>query len=321
MESINWVNCMGMNIGLIDVDGHNFPNLVLMKLSAWHKWKGDTISWYSGIEHYDRVYMSKVFAFSPDEGRVIQADEIVKGGSGYRLFDQWLPDEVEHMCPDYSLYPKHKEAYGFLTRGCVNKCSFCIVPRKEGAIRGHSDITEFLGGRKSAILMDNNVLASDWGLQQIDKIATLKIKVDFNQGIDCRIIARDKSIAKLLSRVSWIRYLRMAYDTSSITDEVIAAIAYLKEAGISTHRLFFYMLVKEGQIEDAEKRALLLDSLGCIPFAMSYRDLDKDAAISNEQHRFAWWCNQRQAFKSCKFKDFDPIARGKEILIQPSLFS
>lgn len=309
-----------MNIGLIDVDGHNFPNLALMKLSAWHKLQGDTVEWYSGIEYYDRVYMSKVFAFSPDDGRVVQADEVRKGGSGYKLFDQWLPDEVEHVCPDYALYPGHKEAYGFLTRGCINKCSFCIVPRKEGTIRRHADISEFLDGRKSAILMDNNVIASDWGLQQIEKIASMKIKVDFNQGIDCRIIAKDKSIAKLLSRVSWIRYLRMAYDNSAITDEVMTAIAYLKEAGISAHRLFFYMLVKDRQIEDAERRALLLDSLGCTPFAMPYRDLDNNIPPSDEQHRFAWWCNQRQAFKSCLFKDFNPATRGKNMLILPSLF-
>lgn len=309
-----------MNIGLIDVDGHNFPHLALMKLSAWHKLQGDTVEWYSGIEHYDRVYMSKVFAFSLDDGRVLQADEVVKGGTGYKLFDQWLPDEVEHVCPDYSLYPMYKEAYGFLTRGCVNKCPFCIVPRKEGLIRKHADISEFLDGRRSAILMDNNVVASNWGLQQIEKIVSMKIKVDFNQGIDCRIIAKDKSIAKLLSRVSWIRHLRMAYDSSAITDEVTTAIAYLKEAGISAHRLFFYMLVKDGQIEDAEKRALLLDSLGCTPFAMSYRDLDSNIPPSDEQRHFAWWVNQKQAFKSCRYKDFDFNVRGKEILTQSNLF-
>ena len=198
----------------------------------------------------------------------------------------------------------YKEAYGFLTRGCVNKCSFCIVPRKEGNVREHADITEFLGGRKSAILMDNNVLSSAWGIQQLEKIISMKIKVDFNQGIDCRIIAKDKNIAKLLSRVHWIRQLRMAYDNSAITEEVTTAIAYLKEAGIPAHRLFFYMLVKNGEIEDAEKRALYLDSLGCTPFAMPYRDLDSNKPPSDEQKHFAWWVNKRQIFKSCRFQDF-----------------
>ena len=140
-----------MKIGMIDVDGHHYPNLALMKLSAYHKAKGDQVEWYTGIDYYDRVYLSKVFGFTLDEERVIQADEVVRGGSGYKLFDQWLPEDIEHICPDYSLYPMFPEAYGFLTRGCVNKCSFCIVPRKEGGIRKHSDITEFLDGRKSAI--------------------------------------------------------------------------------------------------------------------------------------------------------------------------
>lgn len=293
-----------MNIGLIDVDGHNFPNLALMKLSAWHKAQGDTVEWYSGIEHYDRVYMSKVFAFTPDDGRVVQADEVVKGGSGYKLYDQWLPDEIEHICPDYSLYPKYKEAYGFLTRGCVNKCPFCIVPRKEGTIRKHSDITEFLDGRKSAILMDNNVIASDWGLQQIEKIISQHIHVDFNQGVDCRLIAKDKSIANLLARVPWIRYVRMAYDSSAITEEVETAIAYLKEAGIPSYRMFFYMLVKDGQIANAEQRALMLDSLGCVPFAMPYRDLDKNLPPTAEQKRFARWVNMKATFKSCSYSDY-----------------
>lgn len=293
-----------MKIGLISVDGHNFPNLALMKLSAYHKSIGDTVEWHSGIEYYDIVYMSKVFAFTADYGYVIQADKVIKGGSGYKLYDQWLSNEIEHICPDYSLYPMYKEAYGFLTRGCVNKCSFCIVPRKEGGIRKHSDISEFLDGRKSAILMDNNVIACDWGLQQIEKIISLGVKVDFNQGIDCRLIAKDRSIAKLLSHVKWIRYIRMAYDNSAITEEVETAIAYLKEAGIKPYKMFFYMLVKDGQIEDAEKRALTLDYLGCIPFAMPYRNLDTNEEPTQEQNRFARWCNMKATFKSCTFSEY-----------------
>lgn len=293
-----------MKVGLIDVDGHHFPNLALMKLSAWHKTHGDNVEWYTGIERYDRVYMSKVFAFTSDDLRVIQADEVVRGGSGYKMYDQWLSNEIEHICPDYSLYPMFKEAYGFLTRGCVNNCSFCIVPIKEGVIRPHADILEFLDGRKSAVLMDNNVISSTWGLQQIEKIISLKLRVDFNQGIDCRIIAKNKSIAKLLSRVPWIRYIRMAYDSSKITEEVETAISYLKEAGIPTWKMFFYMLVKNEQIKDAEKRALRLRHLGCVPFAMPYRDLNSNKPPSCEQKRFARWVNMKATFKSCDYADY-----------------
>lgn len=89
-----------MNIGLIDVDGHgNFPNLALMKLSAWHRQRGDTVAWYDIFGDYDRVYMSKVFTHTPDFGQVIlNAREIVKGGTGYDIQSR-LPEEVDRMVP------------------------------------------------------------------------------------------------------------------------------------------------------------------------------------------------------------------------------
>lgn len=108
-------------IGLIDVDGHNFPNIALMKLSAWHKGQGDTVEWCLPLKHYDIVYQSKVFdnTYSPDIKWMPNADKIVKGGTGYGL-DNKLPDKIEHIYPDYSIYPELTKdtAYGFLTRGC-----------------------------------------------------------------------------------------------------------------------------------------------------------------------------------------------------------
>ena len=120
-----------MKIGLIDVDGHNFPNIPLMKLSAWHKKKGDTVEWYDPMftGHCDKVYMSKVFSFSPEYQYCIDADEIIEGGSGYcislvngkEVFDKnkdiELPYEIEHIYPDYSIYNITDTAYGFLSRG------------------------------------------------------------------------------------------------------------------------------------------------------------------------------------------------------------
>ena len=124
-----------MKIGLIDVDGHNYPNLALMKISAYHKAQGDTVEWCLPLDYYDIVYQSKVFdeTYSPDIDYIPNADKIVRGGTGYGL-DNRLPDEVEHMYPDYSLYPDLTKdtAYGFLTRGCPRACNFCIVAEKEG---------------------------------------------------------------------------------------------------------------------------------------------------------------------------------------------
>ncbi len=125
-----------MNIGLVDVDGHNFPNYALMKLSAWHKSQGDRVEWANPMfGKYDRVYKSKVFTFTPDLAENYNC-EIVKGGTGYDPHKQ-LPAEIDSMQPDYSIYPQinDKTAYGFITRGCTNKCKWCIVPIKEGSVR------------------------------------------------------------------------------------------------------------------------------------------------------------------------------------------
>ena len=170
-----------MWIGLIDVDGHNFPNLPLMKLSAWHKANGDTVEWYEPLFHsigepFDRVYMSKVFGeeYSADYPYYVNAKEVIKGGTGYHIhiengkevFDKDnhknLPDEVEHIYPDYSLYPEYTKdtAYGFLTRGCCNNCSFCIVSKKEGLCSHKvADLSEFWRGQKNIKLLDPNLLA------------------------------------------------------------------------------------------------------------------------------------------------------------------
>ena len=145
-----------MRIGLIDVDGHNFPNLPLMKLSAWHKARGDTVEWYEPLfsGHMDKVYMSKVFTFTPDYQYFVDADVIEKGGTGYFYPDGGKPldEEVEHIYPDYSLYPELTKdtAYGFMTRGCPRGCDFCIVGKKEGKCSVKvADLKDFWDGQKT----------------------------------------------------------------------------------------------------------------------------------------------------------------------------
>ena len=177
---------MEMNIGLLAVDS-NYPNLALMKISAWHKARGGNVEWYNPFNRYDKVYMAKVFSFTEDYLQYItNADCVEKGGTGYDI-RKVLPVEIDRMQPDYSIYPQidSKTAYGFLTRGCPNRCKWCVVPKKEGKITPYMDIEEIaVNGRKNIILMDNNVLASDYGLQQIEKIVSMGVRVDFNQGLD-----------------------------------------------------------------------------------------------------------------------------------------
>lgn len=157
--------------------------------------------------------MAKVFSFTPDYEYYVNAQNVEKGGTGYDL-QKTLPDYIDRLQPDYSIYPSidNKTAYGFLTRGCPNHCKWCIVPKKEGDIKPYMDVEEIaINGRNNLILMDNNILASDYGLKQIEKIASLKLKVDFNQGLDARLVTED--VAKLLAKVKWIKRIRFGCDT------------------------------------------------------------------------------------------------------------
>lgn len=187
-------------MGLIDVDGHNFPNLPLMKISAYHKAAGDSVEWYEPLfsGHTDRVYMSKVFTFTPDYEYCIDADEIIKGGTGYSYPDggQQLPDEIEHIYPDYTIYydriPETRHtAYGFLTRGCPRGCDFCIVEKKEGrTARKVADLSEFWNGQKNIVLLDPNMFACKEWRELSDQLINSGAWVDFSQGCDIRIMTQ-----------------------------------------------------------------------------------------------------------------------------------
>lgn len=181
-----------VRVALIDVDGHNFPNLPLMKLSAWHKKNGDSVEWYEPLTAWfnppDRVYMSKVFTFTPDYPHPVNASEIIRGGTGYTYPSggESLPDKIEHIYPDYDLYPDlcNDTAYGFLTRGCPRGCDFCIVGKKEGKrSRKVADLSEFWAGQKNIVLLDPNMFAcKDWkNLSQ--QLVSSGAWIDFHRGV------------------------------------------------------------------------------------------------------------------------------------------
>ena len=266
-----------MKIGLIDVDGRKFPNLALMKISSFHKANGDSVEWAT-IGHYDTVYASKVFSFTPEKALLVTWDVLIKGGTGYN-FDQ-LPREIDDKNPDYTIYPKYGNAYGFLTRGCPNKCGWCIVPSKEGDIKPYSDIEDILQGRRTAVLMDNNVLAHEHGLSQIEKIVRLGVKVDFNQGLDAMIIANNEGVAELLGAVKWLKPIRMACDTASQMQYIEKATQLLRKHNATPKRYFVYVLVKS--ISDAMDRVMFLDSIGLDPFAQPFIDFKERHMPSKE---------------------------------------
>ena len=289
-----------MRIGLIAVDGRGgFPNLALMRLSTWHKRQGDAVDWWNGFGRYDRVYMSKVFTFTPDFDTAINAEEIITGGTGYKDFGN-LPPEIEACPPDYTLYPQWKSAVGFLTRGCVRHCEFCIVPRKEGTIHPAATWEEIKRpDSREMTLLDNNILASDHGLEQIDRMGHEPVWIDFNQGLDARLITPE--IARMLARLHWIRFVRLACDTSEMLPVIRQASAYLREAGISPSRFWAYALVRD--VEEAHRRVLALRDMGVEPFAQPYRDYD-GGEPTEEQNAFARWVNRKSLFKICTWEEY-----------------
>lgn len=257
-----------MNIGLVDVDGHHFPNLALMKLSAWHKAHGDSVEWVNPLFEYDKVYMSKVFTFSEDYPFAIRAKEIVKGGTGYGIYEG-LPEEIEYTYPDYSLYPSCDHAIGFLTRGCIRKCPWCIVPRKEGWIRPANTWQNIKrADSRDIVFLDNNVLASEFGIEQIESMAGQDVRIDFNQAMDARLLTDE--IASVLSRVKWIQFIRFACDTSAMIPVIERAVGMMLKHGVKPYRLFVYALIQD--TDEALNRINALRKIGVQPFAQPYRD-------------------------------------------------
>lgn len=185
-----------MKIGLIDIDNigrkAQFPNLALMKLSAWHKSKGDKVEWWSIDGSYDVVYGSKVFDFTQDIPVITNADKVVLGGCAYDLKNK-LSYQVEHSFPDYDLYGITDTAYGYLTRGCPRNCSFCNVTKHQGkkSIKV-ADLYEFWNGQKEIVLLDPNMFASkDWK-ECATQIIKSKARIDFSQGVDIRVMTAEK---------------------------------------------------------------------------------------------------------------------------------
>ena len=309
-----------MRIGLIDVDGgHRFPNIALMKISAWHRSCGDEVEWYEPMfsGHFDRVYMSKVFSFTPDFEYPVDADEVVRGGSGYcislvdgkEVFDKSkdveLPYEVEHIYPDYSIYPELTKdtACGFLTRGCPRGCDFCIVEKKEGRCSVKvADLSEFWRGQRNIVLCDPNILACrDWR-DPLQQCIDSKAWVDFNQGLDIRLMTEEK--ARMLDRIK-TKEVHFAWDRYEDRDKVLPGLEmFARVTGLkpSAHKAIVYTLVNfSTTLEQDLDRIYTLRDLGYWPYVMVY-DREHCAKVYRRLQR---WVNNRFLFASVdRFEDY-----------------
>lgn len=315
-----------MQIGLIDIDYNgSFPNIPLMKLSAWRKSQGHTVEWYMPfIERYDVVYVSKVFSWSEDYKDVINADQVFYGGTGYQIRLQdgkevysWnafgKKDFLctlhfsEHFYPDYSLYPNLTKdtAFGFLTRGCPRGCSFCHVAAKEGRCsKKVADLSEFWRGQKNIVLCDPNILAcKDWK-ELLQQLIDSKANIDFNQGLDIRVMTEEK--AEMLSAIK-IKEIHFAWDRYQDKDIILPKFKMFAEKANITpygHNAIVYTLVNfDTTIDQDLERIYTLRDMGYWAYVMIY---DKEHASQTHKH-LARWCNNRRIFAvTPRFEDYNP---------------
>ena len=296
-----------IRIGLIDVDSHNFPNLCLMKLSAYHKAQGHQVCFWNPLFYFDVVYKSRVFTdtYSKDNITVKNAGQVIRGGTGYGPGPD-LPDEIEHSYPDYSLYPQYSEtAYGFLSRGCPRGCGFCIVGGKEGRkSRKVADLSEFWRGQREIKLMDANLLACPDHEKLLLQLAKSRALVDFSQGLDIRLITRDN--VALLNQVrtkavhfAWdnpdedlTRYFRQFLEWTSIRNPRLRRVYLLTNYG-STHEQDLY-------------RVETLRQMGFDPYVMIY---EKPTAPPITRHLQRWVNNKRLFYAIPSFSDYEPVKK------------
>ena len=298
-----------MKIGLMDVDRHNFPNLCLMKLSAYHKAAGDKVEWWRPAGRYDVVYKSRVFTdtYSKDEITVRNAAKIITGGTGYGT-DTALPYDVEHTRPDYSLYPQFADtAYGFLSRGCPRNCGFCIVSGKEGRKSVKTaDLSEFWDGQKEIKLMDANLLACADHEKLIEQLAQSGAWVDFTQGLDIRLVNRDN--ISLLNRVR-TKAVHFAWDNPNedLTGHFQRFLDFTTVKSSRKRRV--YVLTNYGSTHEQDLyRVNTLRAMGFDPYVMIY---ERPTAPPVTRHLQRWVNNKRIFYTVNDFNDYLPGKGGR----------
>lgn len=291
-----------MNIGLVDVDNHNFPNIALMKLSAYHKSRGDNVEWANALfGEYDIVYQAKVFSFTQDDNTAYNTKQLIRGGTGYDL-KSVLPADVEHTYPDYSLYGITDTAYGYLSRGCPRGCPFCIVKDKEGLALASvkvADLSEWWHGQKNINLLDPNITAcKDWE-NLFTQLLESKSWIDFNQGLDIRLMTDSK--AEMISKMK-VKMIHFAWDNydDKITPKLLERFAPYWNMDWRRRRV--YVLTNFGStIEQDLERIYTIRSLGYDAYVMIY---DKQNA-PREIRRMQRWCNNKYIFRKCdRFEDY-----------------
>lgn len=292
-----------MKIGVAQLDG-KIPNLAIMKIAGYHERMGHEVSWYDGLlfaDAYDKIYMSKLFDFTPLPQMPPNA---VIGGTGIDWLNR-LPDEIEAATPSYSLYPDCTYHLGFTMKGCRFACKFCCVPKKEGRPKNYNNVDEILinpNGGNRLMLLDNDFFGGNWRAN-LERIIELQLRACFVQGLNIRLITDEQ--ASMLSHCNYVnskfnqRYVTFAWDRYADGKIVKAGIERCVRAGIPAERMQFFVLIGfDTSHEQNMERVTTLRELGAMPFVMPYNKFDP------YQKAFARWVNQRAVFKSCSWEDY-----------------
>ncbi|MFI3205616.1 MAG: radical SAM protein [Clostridia bacterium] len=318
-----------MNIGLYDVDSKNFPNLALMKISAYWKNQGANVEFMSHLKHYDKVYVSKIFGdeYSQLDETVISADEIIVGGTGFAIsvkngkeiynkkLDNQLPKDIENCYPDYNLYPQltKNKAYGFLTRGCPNNCSFCLVSEKESrCCHKVADLKNFWNGQKEIVLLDPNILACSSCNELLQQLVDSGSKIDFTQGLDARFIT--KEVCEYFKKMK-VKMYHFAFDFLQNEEKIFKGLSTFKECmnydETKSRNAYVYVLTNYNTTFEQEYyRVKLIQYLGFSPDIRIYRKATAPRITRDLQR----WCNNKIIYRSCKnFLNYIPRTDGKTI--------
>jgi len=287
-------------IGLIDLDGKNFPNIPLMKISAFHKQKGDSVDWVT-IGDYDKTYISKIFTFSPE---FVQGfgnyGEIVKGGTGYDIASK-LPTEIDMITNiDYSIYPQIDYSVQFFSRGCIRNCPFCVVRKKEGNIRAVEPMDLNPKGGRIEVL-DNNFFANPEWKSAVDLLLKWNKKINLH-GVDVRIMNEEQAFWLNKLKIDGSIHIAWDFATDNILENIKEMLKYVK-----AYKIICYVLIGfNTDIEQDLYRVRKLKELGIRPFVQPYRDFNNERIISQYEKDFAGWVNKRERFMSFDFVDFQP---------------